>query len=572
MVSTQRQQQKVEELCGASIRALTGQPDLRYRGRRLHKGRVPVAVRTPHLRTDPDKDDFASYRGAADGIALRLLLSDAELHRRLSPKEPVARFVFELLEQLRVEALVPERLPGMKRNLRYRFSHWSAEFHRARLTENHVGLLIYTLGQVVWSRLNAYPVLEETEDLIEATRFGLTPIIGKPLLTLRRQRESQSGYAEAALQIAAAIQEMVEQANLDELGDENPDDESRDEDSELSLLLEWESDEDLDPIASANSGESRVLAEAKTGYQVFSRRYDREVRAASLVREAYLRESRQRLDERVRGQGVNIPRLARRLAALLAAPQRDGWRFGEEEGYIDARRLTQLITSPSERRLFRQEQYKLQANSLVSILIDCSGSMKEHIEKVAVLVDVLGRALEQAGVDSEILGYTTGAWNGGRCQQEWMSRGRPKHPGRLNELCHMVYKDADTSWRRARQSIAALLKADLFREGIDGEALEWAARRMLDHDAERRILIVISDGCPMDTATNLCNDQYYLDNHLKQVVARLEYEGRVDVYGLGVGLDLSPYYTHSLAVDLSQTISNQVFEEVLQLLAGRHHR
>jgi cobaltochelatase CobT len=198
--------------------------------------------------------------------------------------------------------------------------------------------------------------------------------------------------------------------------------------------------------------------------------------------------------------------------------------------------------------------------------------MKAHIEPVAVLVDVLARALEQAQVNTEILGYTTGAWNGGRCQLEWLGKGRPKYPGRLNELCHMVFKNVDSSWRRARTDIAALLKADLFREGIDGEAVEWACHRMIGRSEERRILIVISDGCPMDTATGLANDRYYLDTHLKQVINLLETKREVDVYGLGVGLDLSPYYTNCLALDLSETLSNQVFEEILQLLAGRHHR
>lgn len=570
-MKTERQQQQAEELCGASIRALTGQPGLRYRGRRLHNGQQPIAVRTPHLRTDPEKDDFSSYRGAADGISLRLQFSDTEFYNRLSPEEPVQRFIFELLEQLRVESLVPARFPGMKRNLHYRFSRWCLAFHRARLTESHVGILIYTLAQVVWSRLNGYPVLEETEGLIEETRFNLTPAIGESLAGLRRERTDQQAYAQYALAIATILSEMVNSEAGQELADETRDDDP-DAVSELALIIDLDSDAELDAIAAATTGESRVLAETETGYQIFTNRYDRELEAASLVRQAYLTELRQRLDRRIRGQGINIPRLARRLSALLAAPRRDGWLFGEEEGYIDARRLNQLVASPGERRLFRQEQYRPHANCLVTILIDCSGSMKEHIESVAVLVDVLGRALEQAEVNTEILGYTTGAWNGGKCQSDWLASGRPKHPGRLNELCHMVYKDADTSWRRARPAIAALLKADLFREGVDGEAVEWACHRMIGRSEERRILIVISDGCPMDTATNIANDKFYLDNHLKQVVGNLEQHGELEIYGLGVGLDLSPYYTHCLALDLSETLSNQVFEEILQLLAGRHHR
>ena len=281
---------------------------------------------------------------------------------------------------------------------------------------------------------------------------------------------------------------------------------------------------------------------------------------------------RERLDERVREQGVNVARLARQLAALFAQPEREGWLFGEEEGQIDGRRLAQLVSSPAERHLFRQERFQPKPHTLVSLLIDCSGSMKGHIEAVAVLVDVFGRALQQAGISTEVLGFTTGAWNGGRVQRDWMALGRPSHPGRLNEVTYMVYKDADTSWRRARSAMAALLKPDLFREGIDGEALDWACTRMNGRDESRRVLLVISDGCPMDTATNLANDTFYLDNHLKDVVARRERLGEVEIYGLGVGLDLSPYYSRCLALDLSQGLSNAVFAEILQMLGGHRRR
>ncbi|MGH8848451.1 MAG: cobaltochelatase CobT-related protein, partial [Polaromonas sp.] len=208
----------------------------------------------------------------------------------------------------------------------------------------------------------------------------------------------------------------------------------------------------------------------------------------------------------------------------------------------------------------------------VNFLIDCSGSMRQHIESVAMLVDVFVRALEQAGVASEVLGFTTGAWNGGRAQRDWIHAGRPAHPGRLNEVCHLVFKDAHTPWRRARPDIAALLKADLFREGIDGEAVNWACARMEGHGEGRRLLIVMSDGCPMDGATNQANDANYLDHHLREVVARHEQEGRVEICGVGVGLDLSPYYSHCQALDLSASVTNEVFRDIVAMIAGRGRR
>ena len=198
-----------------------------------------------------------------------------------------------------------------------------------------------------------------------------------------------------------------------------------------------------------------------------------------------------------------------------------------------------------------------------------SGSMKQHIESVAMLVDVFSRALEQAGVACEVLGFTTGAWNGGRAQRDWLRAGRPVHPGRLNEVCRMVFKDADTPWRRARPDIAALLKSDLFREGIDGEAVDWACARLERRSEARRILIVVSDGSPMDAATNLANDPHYLDHHLREVVDRRERQGKVEICGVGVGLDLRPYYRHSQVIDLAGALGNEVFNQVAALIGSR---
>ena len=256
---------------------------------------------------------------------------------------------------------------------------------------------------------------------------------------------------------------------------------------------------------------------------------------------------RERIDQRIAGLGVNVAHLARDLKALLAVPARDGWDGGQEEGHIDGRRLAQLVASPTERRLFRTERDEARADCLMTILIDCSGSMKEHIESVAVLVDVLVRALEQAGVASEVLGFTTNAWNGGRAQRDWVRGGRPAHPGRLNEVCHMVFKDAATSWRRARLAIAA--------HGLNAN---------LVHKWRRGC------GSPMDSATNLANDAHYLDHHLKDQVARFEARG-AEIYGVGVGLDLSPYYSRSHVLDLSGSVGSALFRELIAML-GRGAR
>ncbi|MCG6968079.1 MAG: hypothetical protein LJE59_16390 [Chromatiaceae bacterium] len=560
-----RRQQRIEELCGAAMRALTGDSELHLRAHGLYRGRQRIVFHAPQLRSDPGRDDLSEQRGVADGLALRLLHSDAQLHRRLCPTEPVQRLVFELLEQLRVESLVPDHRPGMAGNLARRFVAWSLQYHHAGLTDSALGVLLYTIAQICWARLNGRAVVDKTEDLIEATRAGIVPMIGRDLAALKRHRADQVAFAAAALSIAGAVHDLIEAAQAESPPREGEQDAIDDSAAALKLLMGFD-EGDEGGSAMLTSGHSKVFAEADGGYRVFSTRYDREVAAGSLVRPELLRELRKRLDQRIRQQAVNVPRLARQLAALFALPARDGWSYGEEEGYIDGRRLAQLVSSPDERRLFQQERCRPKPNTLLSFLIDCSGSMKEHIESVALLVDVFARALERAGVSTEILGFTTAAWNGGRVRQDWLAKGRPTHPGRLNELLYLVYKEADASWRRARPSIAALLKPDLFREGADGEAVDWACARMFGRSEQHRLLMVISDGCPMDTATKLANDQFYLDNHLKEVVARHDQQGRVEIYGLGVGLDLGPYYRRRLALDLSRGVDNQLLGEIVALL------
>jgi len=562
-----REQQETEELCAGAIRALSGSASIRYRGRRLHDGHRPLPIHASHLQPDAALQDLPSLRGAADSVALRLLHTDAALHKSLCPPEPVARLVFELLEQLRVETLAPEHHAGVIANLRHRFTAWSHAFYDSGLAEGASGLLLYTVFQMCWSRLTARPVLEKTEDFIEATRWSVSSQLSGDLAGLRRHRADQAAFARHALAIAHAVDAMLKEAQTAQDGQQDAAGDAKAQ-AAFKLLLDFDSDNDNIPEA-APLGDSRAFSDGAGGYKAYSTSYDREEPAGELVRRALLLDYRERMDGRIASLGINTARLARRFTQLLAVPQRDGWSFGEEEGYIDGRRLAQLISSPSERRLFRKEQFLPQADCLVTFLVDCSGSMKTHAESVAVLLDILLRALDQAGITTELLGFTTGAWNGGRVKRDWMRARSPANPGRLNELVHMVFKDGQTSWRRARPDIAALLKADLYREGVDGEAVDWACTRMLARPEQRRILLVVSDGCPMDTATNLANDEFYLAQHLKQVVARREAQGAVEICGLGLGLDLGAYYSRSLATTLPASLNNELFSEIAQLLGGR---
>lgn len=571
-MTREREQQRVEELCAASIRALSGQGDLHFRGGRLHRGMEKLPAFAPHLHPTLDDDDFASFRGAADGLALRLANSDPALHLSLCPGDTTARLLFEMLEQIRVESLVDAQMPGVQTNLSHRFEQWSLAFHASGLTETLSGLILYTVAQVAHARVHGVAVLEATEDLIETTRGKLVSLIGPDLAALRRTRHDQAaygGHARAVAEcIAALLQRMAaEQDDAGKGGDEQEDDSP----IRFSLWMDFDAQQDEGP-AVASTQRSKAFDDAGGGYRVFTRAYDQEHRTSELVRTELLHELRERLDARIAEHGLNAGLLARQLKAVLAEPTHDGWDGAQEEGRIDGARLAQLVISPAERRLFRDDRIEPVAHTALSFLIDCSGSMKQHADAVAMLVDVMARALEMCGVACEILGFTTGAWNGGRAARDWQRAGRPQHPGRLNERCHLIFKDADTLWRRARPAIAALLKADLYRESVDGEAVDWACARLVERPEPRRILIVISDGCPMDSATQKANDDTYLDQHLLQVVQRHEQAGVVQIFGVGVGLDLSVFYSRCQAIDLDDRFDRRVFAEIVALIAGRGRR
>lgn len=553
-----------DELSAGVVRALAGADDVQLRGGLWFRGRGQLPVYAPHVFPLPH-DNPASFRGAADGVALRLTGSDHALYRRVCPEDAAARLVFELLEQFRVESLAPRTMPGVSKNLRRRHELWSLTVHHSGLTATERGLVLYTVAQICRSRITGEPVIAETEDLIEATRGAVAKTLGADLRALRRHRGDQAAFAIHARRLAEAVAAMVTAPSSRAVA-------RPDTDNSLLLLASL-------PDLSGQAGQDRSESSAGSattvprppGYQVFTSGYDEERRIATLARPAELTDYRERLDARIACQGVSVMRLVRELATVLATPAPGRWEGGHEEGHIDGRRLAQLIASPAERALFRVRRNEQAADVLLTFLVDCSGSMAQHRETLAVITDVFARALDICGASCEILGFTTSTWNGGQCLRDWQRAGRPRNPGRLNERRHLVFKDAATPWRQARRDIAGLLKADLFREGMDGEAVSWAAGRASSQTARRRLLVVLSDGSPMDRATALANGEQYLDEHLTDVVAGLEDSADVEIYGLGFGLDLRPYYRYRLLAGDLEGTGYRVFREITRLFAQPGH-
>jgi len=544
-----RRQQRLEALCGAAVRALSGEPGLQFRGGRLQRGRQTLPLWAPHLHPDLARDNDASFRGAADGLALRLRGCDAALHQRLAPATPLSRLLFDLLEQFRVEALAPAHWPGVPLNLRQRFHDWSLSFQGAGLADTARGILLYTVAQMARARVLSEPVPEQAEDLIEATRAALAPALGPALAGLRRHRHDQQAYAQHALALALQVDALLQASGEpDDAADAGADAAEAAARAAFGLPLDEPALGDSGATAGAAASGQPALASAD--YRVYSTAYDRELDAARLARPERLREARALLDRRVAALGLHPGRLARDLRKLFALPREGDWQCALEEGRLDGRALARLVASPAERHLFRDRPPWPQPEVALTVLVDASGSMRDHVAKLAPLLDLLLRALEQAGLQGELLGFGTGAWQGGRAGRDWQRAGRPAMPGRLNERLHVVFKAAAQSWRRARPGIAALLQPEWFREGLDGEAVEWALQRLQASGAPRQCLLVLSDGCPMDGATAAANGAGYLQAHLHQVLQRHERAAAVQIAGLGVGVSLSGLYDRHHALDL----------------------
>lgn len=518
---------------------------------------------TPYVAIEIGDVALAESRGAADSYGVLLRFSDPDLHRSLSPADPLAHIVFDLLEQLRCESLVPDAMRGVKANLDASFDAWDARARAGGLVEGAVGVLVYTLTHIVRGRLVRGLANHAVEEVIESTWFNLAPQVGHATSQLKPNREDQSAYAVHALEVGRIVSGIAaEEAESFVRAMQTP---GRDQ---LLIPPDWD-DPDRDGAEPDPDGFDRSVeviddTESLLGlgdYKIFTDEYDTEVVGSSLYPESVRITARNELDRLVRAQSVSIPRLARRLRDLFAIAEPEGWNFGEEQGTIDGRRLGQLVANPDYHRVFRQERQLPVTPVAVSFLIDTSGSMKaQRYDTVAVLVDTFCRALDLAGASTEVLGFTTAAWTGGRARADWDRAGQPADPGRLNEAQHIIYKSGDESWRRARRSVASMMRTAHYREGLDGEALAWAYGRLLRRPEPRKVLVMIADGSPMDTATSASNRPWLLDDHLASVAERIDKVGRVELGAVGIALDMSTYFANSVSLDLTGTLTRTEYD------------
>ncbi len=562
--ATLREQRRIRELSASVIRALSNNPYIHVRQNWFFDGNTPMVSYAPHIQLK-ETEGLEGIRGAADSLALRILNSDPELHRRNLPTDPIARLIFDWLESVRSESLTPKSFPGIKHNLIKRFYEWSAGFNNADHTKTELGILLYTVAQMCWSRIMGAPVFPETEDLIEATRASISPVIGHLLYELKKTVNDQREFSKVALEVAMFVAGSVEHAKTGKNKSSLHDNEEAID--EFALLLDFDFNDEGIPTAASQSI-SPTLTANNGSYRVFSKEFDKEIYPVENIRPELIKDYRNTINDLQDKQHVQFNLLVQRVRQALVSWTNPQWDWDQEEGLIDGRRLSQIVSSPTERRLFRKVFTAPVNDCCVSFLIDCSGSMKGYAQTVTMMVDLLVRAIELSGAKTEVLGYSTASWNGGRPYRKWLATGRKHGPGRLNEVEHRIFKNADSSWNKSNSGIMALMKLDTYREGIDGEAVEWACNRLLNIDSRRKILFVISDGSPMDSATNIANDENYLTAHLMAMLERYAKRG-IEITGIGIGLDLSQIYRHSLIADFDNGLDNHFLNDFIKSLMSK---
>ena len=545
----------------------------------------------------------AEARGAADSAALRLRYHDARLHARVAPADAEARSVFDALEMARVEALGARAMGGVRRNL----SHLTDArvrgdaIVRARTAEEVP--LSTAVALIARERLSgdappasALPGLKLVSSWIEQKA---APELDALALTL----DDQAAFAKLSrrlledLDLAPAeepIDEESDQGGDDQEGEEGGSEDTADQGDEGTPGggdVEMRGEETEDSTSDADSAQEMEGSEEETSagddlsesvfaspsrrnwelspetdYKAFTTRFDEIVEAADLCDEEELGRLRAYLDQQMGGLQNVVTRLANRLQRRLMAQQARSWDFDQEEGLLDAARLARVVVNPRHALSFKIERDTEFRDTVVSLLIDNSGSMRGRpIAIAAICADILARTLERCGVATEILGFTTRGWKGGQSREAWLAAGRPSNPGRLNDLRHIVYKRADEPYRHSRRHLGLMMREGLLKENIDGEALLWAHNRLIARPEERRILMVISDGAPVDDSTASANGGSYLERHLRQVIEWIEKRSPVELIAIGIGHDVTRYYSRAVTIMDADQLAGAMVEQLARL-------
>jgi cobaltochelatase CobT len=591
-----------KRVLGMAVRAIAGDGEVQVSyapGKPEIDGKL---VQLPEPSRAPSAKEIAVVRGWADSLALTAACHDPKLHARLAPKSGPARAVFEAVERARVEALGANRMSGMAANLTARVEDQYGHGRYAEITERADAPLEDALSLIVRERLTGASPPDTAKAMVDLWRPWIEERAGRTLSKLDRLAEDQATFGRSLRDLLKSLnvsEELSdgerEEGEDDEQDPENGEQESKDtsegqepqdQDSE-DQRGEGEEGETTDQAQDAEAdqfdadSDSDEMADAREpwrpnfnvldnpeafGYKVFSRAHDEEIAAENLSTPDELERLRSFLDKELRNLQGAVARLANRLQRKLMAQQNRAWDFDLEEGTLDAARLTRVITDPLHPLSFKHERDADFRDTIVTLLLDNSGSMRGRpIMVAACCADILARTLERCGVKVEILGFTTRAWKGGQAREAWLAAGKPANPGRLNDLRHIVYKPADAPWRRAKRSLALMMREGLLKENIDGEALAWAHRRLQTRPERRRILMMISDGAPVDDSTLSVNTGSYLELHLRQVIEEIETRSSVELIAIGIGHDVTRYYRRAVTITDPSELAGAMTDKLVEL-------
>ncbi|HUZ66781.1 MAG TPA: cobaltochelatase subunit CobT [Beijerinckiaceae bacterium] len=550
--------------------------------------------------------DAAILRGNGDSMALRLACHDDAVHRRLAPQNQAARTVFDAIEQARVEAIGARRMQGVAGNLTAMLEDRYHRSHHGEVSDKADAPIEDAIALMVRERLTGLAPPAAAQKIVEVWRPLIESRAGAELDRLGANLENQRAFGRAVHKLLASLDMMDEGAlDHDETGEDSGQDEpdaspdeqdgegDQDESGESTKMEK--SDDATDELEEgamdaadaptgetpdeSDTGDADEAAESRRpptkaaehrgpDYKAFTPRFDEVVAAEDLCETEELDRLRSYLDKQLQHLSSVVARLANRLQRRLMAQQNRAWEFDLEEGMLDPSRLSRIIIDPQQPLSFKREKDMNFRDTVVTLLLDNSGSMRGRpITVAATCADILARTLERCGVKVEILGFTTRAWKGGQAREAWLQAGKPAAPGRLNDLRHIIYKSADAPWRRARRNLGLMMREGLLKENIDGEALDWAHKRLLGRSEQRRILMMISDGAPVDDSTLSVNPGNYLERHLRWVIEEIETRSPVELVAIGIGHDVTRYYRRAVTIVDAEELGGVMTEKLAELFS-----
>ena len=559
-----------------------------------------LKARLPMPNKNMDSNQINSLRGEADSLALYLAHHKELVDEKYAPKGQNAKGIYNALENVRCDAIGSNAMSGVANNL---IEKEKTKIKRKVLSVNNdspEGKMIEALSYLVMERLTGSKI-EEAQEYIEPWKKWIEERAETSIDELTKSIQNQKEYAKITRKLIGDLElgdELGEDPSEEDQEDENDqneneelsdseedqstsEDETQSDDMDVEDGIPEEDDSletDMSEIGEESESDDDDLAQAARGrgndneqrrelpYKIFTEKFDEEIKAIDLCEMEELERLREYLDQQLNHLQGAVTRLANKLQRKLLAQQNRSWEFDLEEGLLDVSKLTRVIIDPTSPLSFKMEKDIEFRDTVVSLLIDNSGSMRGRpITIAAMCADILARTLERCSVKTEVLGFTTKAWKGGKSRESWLEEGKQPAPGRLNDLRHIIYKTADEPWRRSKRNLGLMLREGLLKENIDGEALEWAHRRLLARSEQRKILMVISDGAPVDDSTLSVNAGNYLERHLKQVIQKIELDSSIELTAIGIGHDVNRYYRKAVTIVDAEQLGGAITEQLAGL-------